>query len=58
MKSDDPGRLRDHAEYCSQQAEKAVDSIDKRAWLKVAGDWLQMAEAAQRSHHEPGDNAT
>jgi hypothetical protein len=48
MKDDDPGRFHAHAEYCSLQAEQAVDPIDKKAWLKVADDWLQMAEAAQR----------
>jgi hypothetical protein len=48
MKSDDPGRFRDHAEYCSLQAEDAIDPIDKKAWLKVADDWMQMAEATRR----------
>jgi hypothetical protein len=47
MKSDDR-RIRDHVDYCRLQAEKSVDPADKKAWLKVAGDWLKMAEQARR----------
>jgi len=47
MKSDDR-RFRDHVDYCRLEAEKSVDPADKKAWLKVAGDWLKMAEQARR----------
>lgn len=43
---DDPGGYREQANYCRLQAEKASDPKDKAAWLKVAGDWLQLAEEA------------
>jgi len=50
MNSDDPNRYREQAEYCRTQAKKASDPKDKEAWLKVAADWLQMAEDAERRH--------
>jgi len=53
MKSDsDPSRFREQAEYCRMQARKASDPKDKEAWLKIAGDWVQMAEDAQRRRRE------
>jgi hypothetical protein len=48
MSSDDPNRFREQAEYCRLQAKKAADLRDKEAWLKIAGDWIHMAEEAER----------
>ena len=52
MSSDDPNRFREQAEYCRQQAEKASDPREKEVWLKVAGDWLQKVEDAERRRRQ------
>jgi hypothetical protein len=48
MSSDDASRFREQAEYCRLQAKKASDLRDKEAWLKIAADWIQKAEEAER----------
>ena len=48
MSGDEIFNYREQAEYCRQQASKARDPTDKAAWLKVAGDWLRMAENAEQ----------
>ena len=45
--SDEAARYREQAEYCRQQPNKATERREKQAWLKVAGDWLRMAENAE-----------
>jgi hypothetical protein len=40
---DEADRFRRQAEEARQQAEKAISPIDKDAWLKVAGEWLELA---------------
>jgi hypothetical protein len=41
--SDDAARFRQQASECREQAAKAVNPIDKEAWLRVAEDWLKLA---------------
>ncbi|QOG23049.1 MULTISPECIES: hypothetical protein [Bradyrhizobium] len=41
------------AETCFDEAEKANRADDKQAWLKLAEEWMAMAEKAQRqTSHE------
>jgi hypothetical protein len=40
-------RYREQAEECRQQAEKAINPLDKEAWLRVAGEWIKLAQAAE-----------
>lgn len=44
---DDVDRYRKQAEECRQQAEKAISLLDKLAWLKVAGEWIKLAQDAE-----------
>jgi hypothetical protein len=46
MANDDANRFREQAEECRQQAEKATSPLDKEAWLRVAGEWIKLAQAA------------
>jgi hypothetical protein len=46
MANDDANRFREQAEECRQQAEKAKSPLDKEAWLRVAGEWIKLAQAA------------
>jgi hypothetical protein len=38
-------RYRKQAEECRLQAEKAVSPLDKEAWLRVARDWIKLAQS-------------
>jgi hypothetical protein len=40
----DEERYRKQAEDCRQMAAKAISPLDKEAWLKLAGDWLRLAD--------------
>jgi hypothetical protein len=53
MSSDDAARYREQAEYCRHQSKMANKPKDKEAWLKVAGDWLNMAEDAEARQDRP-----
>ena len=44
MTEDDIERFRQQAEECRREAEKAVSPLDKEAWLKLAADWLRLAQ--------------
>ena len=44
MSNDEAERFRKQAEERYQQAEKAVP-LDKEAWLKVAAEWIKLAQA-------------
>jgi hypothetical protein len=46
-REDDPIHFREQAEYCRLQAQKSSDPKEKAAWLKVASDWLQLAEGTE-----------
>jgi hypothetical protein len=36
--------FRSNADECRQQAEKAINPLDKERWLKIAEHWLLMAQ--------------
>ena len=44
----DAERFRQEAEVCRQQAEKAVNPLDKGAWLRLAAEWLTLAQGADQ----------
>ena len=46
--SDDAARFRKQADDCREQAAKAVNPLDKETWLRIAGEWLEMAAAADQ----------
>jgi hypothetical protein len=41
-------RYRQEAEQCHQLAERARTQIDKEAWLRLATDWITLAEGAEK----------
>ena len=45
--SDYADRFRKQAEEARQQTEKAVSPLDKEAWLRLAGDWIKLAQSAE-----------
>jgi hypothetical protein len=48
MPETDADRFRQEAEECRQQSHKAVSQLDKEAWLRLAADWIKMAENAEQ----------
>ena len=50
MSDDDAARFRKQAEECREQAAKAVSSLDKEAWLRVAEEWHKLASSAEGRH--------
>jgi hypothetical protein len=47
LSSDEATRFRKQAEEARQHAEKAISPLDKEAWLRVAGEWIKLAESAE-----------
>jgi hypothetical protein len=45
----DAERFRKEAEECRELAEKAMSPLDKEAWVRLAEDWLKLAQEAERS---------
>lgn len=46
--NDDAARYRRQAMVCLDEARRATRVLDMEAWLKLAEEWMAMAEAAQR----------
>ena len=47
MTDTDADRFRKKAEECSQQAERSVSQLEKEHWLRLAADWIKLAENAE-----------
>jgi hypothetical protein len=48
MKSETPAqRYRREAEECQLNAQRAMRTADREAWLKLAADWMKLAKSAQ-----------
>jgi hypothetical protein len=48
MSDEDIARFRSQAKECQLQAERSVRVTDKDAWLRMAGEWIRLAEDAER----------
>jgi hypothetical protein len=44
MTEDDTEQFRQQAEECRREAEKAITPWTREAWLKLAADWLRLAQ--------------
>jgi hypothetical protein len=44
----DVERFRSEAKECRQRAERATSPIDKEAWLRLAEDWIKLAEKTEK----------
>jgi hypothetical protein len=47
MPESDADRFLNEGEECLRQAEMAIDLLDKKAWLRLAEDWMKLARAAK-----------
>jgi hypothetical protein len=48
MSEQDVARYRAQADECQHQAERAVNPLDKERWPRLAGDWIKMAQEAEK----------
>jgi hypothetical protein len=48
MPESDADRFRQEAEECRKLAASAVSQLDKEAWLRLAADWIKLAENAEQ----------
>jgi hypothetical protein len=46
MSEEEADRYRVEAEECRRIAERAIKQPDKEAWLRLAADWMKLAEGA------------
>jgi hypothetical protein len=44
----DADRFREEAEECRKLAERSASQLDKEAWLRLAADWIKLAENAEQ----------
>jgi hypothetical protein len=44
MPADDADEDRKMADECREQAKKVVNPTDKSAWLRIAEQWLKLAQ--------------
>jgi hypothetical protein len=47
MSNADIARFRAQADECREYAERAINPLDKESWLRLAGEWTKMAQAAE-----------
>jgi hypothetical protein len=45
MPSNEVARLRLQAQECVEQAERSISPLDKETWLRVAADWMRLAQS-------------
>jgi hypothetical protein len=58
MPETDAHDFRRQADMCQEQAAKAVSQPDKDAWLRLAADWVTLAEGAERRMGENGASSS
>jgi hypothetical protein len=40
-------KYRREAEECNLNAQSAMRTVDREAWLRLAADWMKLAESAE-----------
>jgi hypothetical protein len=48
MTETDAERFRQEADECRKLAERSASQFDKEAWLRLASDWIKLAESAEQ----------
>ena len=54
MTENDVQRFRSEAKECRRLAEQATSRIDKQAWLRLAEDWIKLAEETEKRRSAGG----
>jgi hypothetical protein len=48
MAESDATQFRNHAELCRAMAARAISEPEKESWLRLAADWIKLAEETDR----------
>jgi hypothetical protein len=48
MSEQDAARFRKQADEAREHAQKAINPLDKEAWLRVAEEWLKLALSSEK----------
>jgi hypothetical protein len=49
MTETDAERYRRRADECRELAERSANEFDEKSWLRLADDWIKLAEADEES---------
>jgi hypothetical protein len=52
MPETDADKYRKQAEACEEKAAKTISESDRGTWLRLAADWLMLAEDAEKRNSE------
>jgi hypothetical protein len=52
MPNDEAAKFRRQADESRAQASKAVNPLDKEAWLRIAEEWLKLAISVEGSRQQ------
>ena len=52
MSVSDVDRFRKEAEEARRQAERAISPLDKEEWLRVAAEWIKLAQDAEKKREQ------
>jgi hypothetical protein len=52
----DAVRYRQEAEKCLRNAERAMDSLERRNWWVIAEEWYRLAQIADVNNRQPGES--
>lgn len=47
MRASDADRFLNQAEICLREAERTRNQLDKEAWLRLADDWMKLAQGTK-----------
>jgi hypothetical protein len=53
MTETDAERYRRRAEECRKLAERSANEFDEKSWLRLADDWIKLAEADEEGRSCP-----
>ena len=53
MANIDADRFRKQAQECVEQAERSISPLDKETWLRVAAEWMRLAQSVDDRDGKP-----
>jgi len=53
MPNNDADRFRKQAQECVEQAERSISPLDKETWLRVAAEWMKLAQSVDDRDGKP-----
>jgi hypothetical protein len=53
MPGNDADRFRKQAQECVEQAERSISPLDKETWLRVAAEWMKLAQSVDDRDGKP-----